>query len=590
MESETAIAAENSQNKRVLLPDDIISEIYYVLAQLHPPRLSRLRGVDWRAEPGALGWIVLTHVNHQWRIVGLDMSVLWAGIVCMFPRGLETICQRAKSTPLTLDFARNTAPGEVWDALANAVDRARVIINLNDNEFEMGTRKPERDWSTIFSNRSFPYLEHLSVIFSRLTDPGSAQSSFAQMPALRSLSTNLPLAITAHSLTILNAAGCVWRVNMLLESLSVLKSLEELTIGSLYNDVKADPLWGPLKETLETVGRIELRTLGPKTVDLLKLSSLTFSNADLQACRLLHYINAPLCSKLQTGSVRSQLALSGLLARLDKCAVPKEALSIVDFAVYHDEEILDVYFTETTPYCDMDFDEHPFTRGVHLEYDVEHDSNALLFVLGAISFPRTIRTIALEHVCADMCSGCRWQQCGGVMKQEDPHALTAALLRFRNVETLYLIGSENSTHVHTLLGPNAPDNRWIFPALRELIITVNFPTSGAWWSNLESALLARQMAGMPLSRLVVRGPGACHVYVPGTGAEQAAVIKTVTKDLKGNDALKVWLRHCEVILGREEQLTLEIVDERDLGNCGCARRIVKREYTWDYREVQQMFV
>ena len=96
------------------LSDDVLRELFDTVADIDPPRTSFHDDDDSDTEDGSLGWIRMTHVCRRWRRIGLDMSVLWARIICMFPAGVKTIAQRTKATPLTLHFRDDGAPDKVW--------------------------------------------------------------------------------------------------------------------------------------------------------------------------------------------------------------------------------------------------------------------------------------------------------------------------------------------------------------------------------------------------------------------------------------------------------------------------------------------
>ena len=148
------------------------------------------------------------------------------------------------------------------------------------------------------------------------------------------------------------------------------------------------------------------------------------------------------------------------------------------------------------------------------------------------------------------------------------------------IACLSLVGHEGDDGAPKLITFRTSSNEYLFPALQELILTVNYVASRAWWSNLRDSLIERQAAGCPLKCLVIRGRRACHAYWPGTGAEQGTAYKRVTNGLAGSEAIARWLQDSEVRLEREQELVEEFLDERVLDGCECARRVEKRTSPW----------
>lgn len=98
------------------LQDDILCELFYVLAKVDPPRCPMPAGSPFY-QPASLGWVSLTHVCRRWRKIGLDLSKLWADIVCVLPRGAADIAQRTKDRPLNLDLDLSYDADDVWEVI-----------------------------------------------------------------------------------------------------------------------------------------------------------------------------------------------------------------------------------------------------------------------------------------------------------------------------------------------------------------------------------------------------------------------------------------------------------------------------------------
>lgn len=276
-------------------------------------------------------------------------------------------------------------------------------------------------------------------------------------------------------------------------------------------------------------------------------------------------------SRLIAQNVWEKPDLLGMFARLDTCPTPRNVLTITDRA--ESEDSLDISFTEETPYFGS---AEEFARGIFLGYKMDNAVNEAPFVLGAIPSPYAIHTLALAHDCRVDCD--RWE-CGAILRDVGLRSFTGGLRRFCNVTTLYLSGQENGPSVPALLGPEASDDVHL-PYLtrthhhRPLRRLENLVVRRA-------ALLARQVAGSPLRRLIVRGQGACHAYWPGTRTERAAAFAHATNGLGVDKAIPAWLRHCEVTL-EGDQLTTEILDGRTLGDCDCPERIVGAHPPWNF--------
>ena len=71
------------------IPDDILCELYAILADVDPPR--RDGRPTWEDHSPSLVWLKLTHVCRRLRLLGLELPHLWGRIVCILPRACKII-------------------------------------------------------------------------------------------------------------------------------------------------------------------------------------------------------------------------------------------------------------------------------------------------------------------------------------------------------------------------------------------------------------------------------------------------------------------------------------------------------------------
>ncbi|KZV72499.1 hypothetical protein PENSPDRAFT_733544 [Peniophora sp. CONT] len=351
--------AVTSRANPAYLPTDIIVQLFYALADVYPSRapwrVRSSRGDLRGGTPGSLGWIVMTHVCQRWRGVGLDLSVLWADIVCAFPSAIKDIAQRTKTTPLTLDLSWMREPDDQLDAMdrLDLISRART---LEIAEFSGLTLDSGNDSSRFLLNRTFSHLQSLSIILDNFTDHIAKRLNPVTATGLRSLTTNVPLAIVAPSLTSLRAEGAIWHYKLLLEYIRQYPLLADLYIDTIYGDSFDDVDISP--RSLETSIQMGNRIAQASAVCLSHLRSLSFMTAGLQAIRLLQYLETPNCTKFEIEEIRDDSALADLLAQSNECRGPCNTLTIYDMC--NDEYGVNIVFTEVETYLNR---QPTFTRG-----------------------------------------------------------------------------------------------------------------------------------------------------------------------------------------------------------------------------------
>ncbi|KZV71576.1 hypothetical protein PENSPDRAFT_751671 [Peniophora sp. CONT] len=180
------------------LPADVVSALYYSLAEIDPPRRKHHEppmpflimdfgephlAPPWSSLPfrerandsasaicaratikdSSLGWIVLAHVCSRWRAVGLDLPQLWGNILFVFPKAVHDVLARSRDAPLAFDFdtipltdphlSAITSPSIFTDLLQRYIQRAAVVTF--PPRFLCGT--------SILQGRQLSYLRILHV-------------------------------------------------------------------------------------------------------------------------------------------------------------------------------------------------------------------------------------------------------------------------------------------------------------------------------------------------------------------------------------------------------------------------------------------
>ncbi|KZV60395.1 hypothetical protein PENSPDRAFT_694302 [Peniophora sp. CONT] len=136
------------------LEDDVLREIFTHLGTIYPPSWQNSR-VGSQNASFSLGWIYVTHVCRHWRVVGIDLATLWAGVVCSLPNtsAMDVLLQRSKGCVLNFEIDSGQAwPYKVVFALEH-VQRAESL-----------SCQPTYCWDQALNKRcSLPILRHLAV-------------------------------------------------------------------------------------------------------------------------------------------------------------------------------------------------------------------------------------------------------------------------------------------------------------------------------------------------------------------------------------------------------------------------------------------
>ncbi|KZV62570.1 hypothetical protein PENSPDRAFT_758613 [Peniophora sp. CONT] len=560
-----------SASPALRLTDDIIYLVYNALAEVHVPRTAWKNVYLKTSGAGSLGWITMTHVCTRWRRIGLDMSTLWAGIVCLFPSALDAIVQRTKTTPLVLDCSGRTY--KMWPKILrfDLLTRARTVVYFQVLPNDQGGAI--RDWSLNLINRHFSQLQNLTLHLKVFTDAFHTQLEPLFAPSLTNLSINVPLAITAPSLSSLVATGETWPLKLVLQFIKRYPALTELHITCIMDDQDRWMIDTP-DELFDTVEEMNDRITSIPIVCLPHLLTLTLAYSGAQAAQLFQNLELPVATKLAADNVAKQPDLVAVLARAQLRCVSSNVLTLSDMG--DDEYTIGILLTENDPFFG-----HPdhLAQGVVVTYRADEIINEIPFILESILSPSSVHTLALNHDCGFHCEESDWP-CGGLLGIMDFGRLVRALKRFRNITTLSLEGHEAAQNLSLLIG--GISDELTLPALRELDLAMYRVSPRTWWNSLQAALRVRQDAGRQLSRLIVRGTGACHAVWPDAIETRPAVYSQVTRGLlDGDTAAAAWLKHCEITLEMEKELVVNVVDERELDACDCLAGVRDGEIPWE---------
>ncbi|VDB96006.1 unnamed protein product [Peniophora sp. CBMAI 1063] len=326
------------------LPEDVVCEIYYALAAIDPPRYSGPlhaldrelqyvesegwdtdihplwtgpRAVPWNLDQttllrrslyspsGSLGWISLTHVSRLYRTVGLDLALLWGGVVHVFPAALDTIMMRARGAPLSFDFGalQGSLSAQESVYLQLAMDNITHVGSLTTGWSSRRPPMPSARWLDIISATPLPRLQFLHIDgandlgLRHAPNPSNHNGSgrFLDAPMLSSLTMKstqfLPFRTPfLRSLVLGQNEGGVPSA-ILLRALQTTPLLEELEISYSLADATHDPEQTP--------------------VHLSHLISARFYDSLEDIANLWRQIRAPLTCSLVVHLVHSSIFMLG---------------------------------------------------------------------------------------------------------------------------------------------------------------------------------------------------------------------------------------------------------------------------------------
>ncbi|KZV77403.1 hypothetical protein PENSPDRAFT_747128 [Peniophora sp. CONT] len=114
-----------------------------------------------RGQGGSLGWIRLGHVCSHWRRALLAMPSIWAGALGALPSGFDTMLQRAKNLPLTIQIYSSHYRIGALSVYTRFLDAAGSdLASRTQTIFWYDMEGSTHQYlSNIFATNSFPLLE-----------------------------------------------------------------------------------------------------------------------------------------------------------------------------------------------------------------------------------------------------------------------------------------------------------------------------------------------------------------------------------------------------------------------------------------------
>ncbi|KZV76456.1 hypothetical protein PENSPDRAFT_646224 [Peniophora sp. CONT] len=562
---------DTSMSLGARLPDDIVYELYRASAQVDPPRAAGF--FDDTLPASTLGWITLTHVCRRWRQLGIDLATLWAQIICAFPPSITTILQRSKIADLTLIICTPNSRrherrhiGGNW-TLEQA---AHLLFRAHTLQYHLlgSKRDLHKAWSLFIAHRSLSHLTELHI-FARHHSP--LRGDPLEVPALRTLTTNVAFLCNAPSLKILKVRGKKWHWRLLLHLLQKYPFLVEFhcqwVIGSAdeLSDSTSDEETTALQYTY---GLLDEREAPSQAVVLMHLETLGLKNPSYWGSgqlELLRYLELPARIPWQIQELPGTDCLVRWLSRAELRYAPRDILSFLD--TYDGSAVVQVTLHEGEgPHVGLGYAPKNSIQLCAMPDNVTHqDVPKILSVLGDKVAP-FIRILAVQHDCA--CDG--GDGCDGTFAWvDDMSNVATSLKRFTNVTDFHFLrqGENGPARILSLLCAPTSLGGWIFPMLRVLVLDLDRIQTGAWWAQLRTMFIARRTSGRAIERLVVRGSGGCHaidysdenISWPWNGKTKA----------ERDERASVFLKDCEITLAEERELVTEVIDERTLSACYC---------------------
>ncbi|KZV63211.1 hypothetical protein PENSPDRAFT_758146 [Peniophora sp. CONT] len=544
------------------LPDDIIHEVYRVSAQINPPQPPRPRGSGYTTSV-ILGLITLTHVCKRWRKIGLEISSLWASIVCIFPPDVTTILQRSRKAHLTLNLSNSEHHGRgIW----TAKKADRLLSRSRSLQFHLDgfTNTISKAWTTYLSAGSFQDLTNLCIT---AENPSPISGLSLEAPNLRALTTNMYFTLKAASLRTLELRGGHWHWRLVLDNIGDHPLLREFDCEGVAGDsddeyeFESDAECTALQDSFALVEGMGI----PHTVHLPYLESLNIPDwwewrPSSSRLELLRCLDVPARIPLHIKECRGREYFLRWLSRPELAYAPRDTMTLSD--PWADEyPLVMITITEGKPHLEP--------KG-----DVPVDSVQLSTSLAAINMTDilealgtstafSIRVLIFIHDC--LCYN-GFDECFGTMGYTDLSCITTPLRRFTNVSELHLLRQGHSqTRLISMLRAPASHTDWVFPALHTLVLELERKQPAEFWTQLRAVLASRRAEGRPVERLIVRGSGACHV--DGLLVPEPSVDWSAKPDDEVKEYIAAWLTTREITFAEEREL-VEVVDERKLA-CDC---------------------
>ncbi|VDB91919.1 unnamed protein product [Peniophora sp. CBMAI 1063] len=565
------------------LPYDVLCELYHTAAIFDPPRGPR-QGLDDHycsrpsTFPGDLGWIKLTHVSRHWREVGLGLSALWAGIVCAFPPTIEDILLRAGSTPVAAVLEQDAVTSAYrwsYDDIGRILPRARSLeIDFLYNHRKYDVQGP---WCRLsMAGQTLPSVERMRVLDSGVVyQDGHVLRYFGHAPALhtpslRALSIDLPWPIHAPSLRSLciHRYAIQWPWQVLLNFIKSFPLLEQLEFLIITDDTIKNSLLGRsraayrMDEESLALNAMRRHVDPPSVVHLPYLKRLVCQQDGCAILELMDHLDYPATTIVKIIDCKYDLPgfFESIISRPGFNHAPLDHLTISSVTGEAWETTHSVVRTVWATGQPCLSEQHVSDERSSIAMRNSSFGNLLnRMKKTAVLPPSELRGLALSHDCT--CVEYPGIQCRGIAEIAGEYRLTMFLRRCVNVATLYLHhqGQISSNTAIILLAPI--DEPTILPALRTLDIHVDEVYVKTWWTDLRAILEARRDAKCPITRLIIRGPGACHTSnCPG---HEGLVMKDEYAGWDLDEEVSTCLERRQIHLEAEEFFVEELIDARD---------------------------
>ncbi|KZV77649.1 hypothetical protein PENSPDRAFT_645280 [Peniophora sp. CONT] len=580
-------SSHTPSNARVAaqLPDDIICQFYYILAKDFAPWAPRRTQVSTRTyggPPGRLGWMNLTHVCRTWRRVGLEMSTLWAPIVCDFPPNIPEIAERARDTPLTFVLNQYDSNRVHWsiDDVSKVISRVRTYADTPDYR--------GKSWNALLAGRRLPLLRHLVLYTNGRNFYDEPDMGPLDAPALCVLQTDFPRQVIAPALSSLTLYGGLWRWEDCLKFIIQFPLLEELHVPALCDQEESEDEYddesddesdnesddgsfdepddsGASDESDEesTPSSPSEPDFEPSRVPLPHLKLLALEHFDSNANQLLHHLDYPQDVELRVAHFNED-EVERLMSRSDWDYAPHDALIIEDaYQKYSLQFGVKLIFSEYKP--EPGRRTQSVVEGI-FSYDVPDTLDAVPD--NAVS---KITTFGFSHNCH--CPS--WAGCRGTMGGVDPELLATSLARFTGVNRLLIHNQDDASPIFEALRVIEPSIQPAFPALKSLMIVLVHEVGQAWWHELRTLLAERKSAGHAITLMVVRGKGTLYSACPGHykfserdgESPPRSDHSGEVRELNADDMYAACRNSRRITLESESEFVDEIGDDREeLGN------------------------
>lgn len=557
------------------LPNDIISELFDILAVLDPPR----RWHDCPHEPWRkLGWVKLTHICRRFREIGLGRSTLWGDIVTIFPSAFDTLLGRSRIAPLSLDLGRTIFQNQTFNStLPSYLERVK---NISDSDWstiisswrgsERAKLHPRKEWEDLLAGRTLPWLQSIRLIGWR--DIKSSQLVCTKnpfiAPALHTYRLERFIPFSAPRLRVLSLNDPRMKCSdylVLLESCPLLVSLH--IHGGLWSNlaerdaIKRRVAWmeQPALETALTdlVNCSRLRSVAMKHIRKIWLKG------GFDTYLLLHHLSMPANVTLRI-TLYDRVARFPVLAPLiiTQLRRPTRDVLIIDGIPDASRRASSrTYIALEESGKDWKW---PYSaRGVTLELEPTRSAPVYPTPPQLDCLPSDvmyrIRTFVLK--------GCSAMSPHERPSSEEERGKWRTLLgRFPGVTKLYI--RQDTYPIFDVLKEHPPtSSNPVFPNLHTVVVHFEDfvgPPSTRWWGELLALFGVRKAMHWPVMRVVLTGR-LCHL-VDGKN--------DMLGDGTGDESVEPGLKLKELQPEDLKGLVQDVLDERGFapGGCDCATR------------------